>query len=726
MKRPFRPIFLAALCWILVALVPATRNGLFRAWNTAFLEQDSGKSDATQEFSRQAGRRFPTDRRVKLDLLARNSSTVSPRRMEKDARELGDDPVAIAVVLQSYLRTLRHNRNRGPLTNPNFPAAPSLPTGFASPRADYDRFLALARRGQKSEPNNTFFDWMVLHGLFATRRDDEGRAVLKRAARKTGYDDHLRDLILNRLAVVRLAYGGPLSPRDYHAAWAADDGVMFSKIRYTAFWIVESAIADRSAGQHPRALDAAFDLAKMGRIMRRQSVFVGINVVGGAVEGYAINRIDRPHFLTFKQKPLAQTPPLPPKFGAPIAQLKASPFTLYSYARSQNRADITRFLDREWPELGRWRAWELAIFRQSWMGNTPRQTTLLAGAERLRALILFALPLMLISGALWTLLSRHFRDDSGASLSGFKRGAWAATLLFSLALVCDAIIAFRQDNVFTAWQWLYLDGPGLLSTMPSWITLGPVGVTTLLALNLAVRWQKKQAGGAIALKTRLKTLFDAPEDGLMRFDFSWMFGLVVKGTSWTVWLLLLCLFPALCFNMGSVRGVFGFDIATMGAALLNVALIPSLFAHFYAWRKIPRRRAPPRDVAPRFTPRFQRAARLFRRIERALRARRLRIFAAVVSLRAQFSKRDAARRSSNRAGETGILNHETTTPLRFYTRGNFGRSGDHNAARGAAFSRLWPSPREWTRRDVFVESEAGFAGFAVVSRGRGGTFSLQQ
>lgn len=600
MKRPFHPMLLAALCWSVVALIPATRNGLFRAGNDrhSFASDSEIEADtlfdngaAPTELEREAKRRFSDDRRVRIDALLRPGVKLTPRENEmaqqKEVAALGldNDSTALSILLRTQLSALKSGRNEGALSNPNGPgvAPPPKQPGGTSSRADWNRFLALAQRGQKLEPDNTFFDWLLLYGLYATRRDAEARATLKLAARKTGYDDHARDIILNRLAVLRLLYGAPLLPGDQFGAWAIQTFPELGKMRQTARWVMEDAIADRAAKRHTRALDEAFDLAKLSRVMRRESFSLIGSLVGSAMENIAIARIQAPR-ARGNGRPLGLRLV---RSGFPLASLQASPISFYAYARQQNRRDITRYLDREWLEINKWRGLNAVILDQDWTGNSTPQTFALAAAARLRALITRALPSILILGALFTLLARRFRGDSGATVDGFWRGALAGGLLFPLLLLLDAIIASQADKSPEDVEWIYLGADGLLATASAWVSVGVAGVVILVGLHAAIGWQKRRAGRNLSLKTRLQTAFDAPEDGLVRFDFSWIFALVAKGTGW---LILLGAFAYLCANFESTGEAVGLDSYALGVFSMSGALLFSLFLHWMAWRRAPQRR----------------------------------------------------------------------------------------------------------------------------------------
>lgn len=202
-SRRFRPLLFALGCWLLVLLVPATRQGLAAAWSNRFGAVQEGDENQNYPLSfnqksvaKALLKRFSSNKAV--EIYAAQQSDAAAKLLERYPQDL----LVITLALRQQIAKLDSDRNEGPLTNPNYPAPPSKTSwpdlGPPSPRADWNRFLALARRGQRLEPNNSYFDWMLLYALYATRQDEAARAVLAQAARKTAYDDHVRDAILNR------------------------------------------------------------------------------------------------------------------------------------------------------------------------------------------------------------------------------------------------------------------------------------------------------------------------------------------------------------------------------------------------------------------------------------------------------------------------------------------------------------------------------------------------
>lgn len=72
--------------------------------------------------------------------------------------------------------------------------------------------LQLARRGQKLEPQNTFFDWAAARCLFAMHRDQQAVQVLVAASRKKEFDMRSRDFL--RLVMWAYERGSELLPEE--------------------------------------------------------------------------------------------------------------------------------------------------------------------------------------------------------------------------------------------------------------------------------------------------------------------------------------------------------------------------------------------------------------------------------------------------------------------------------------------------------------------------------
>ncbi|MBW3637948.1 MAG: hypothetical protein KY445_16010, partial [Armatimonadetes bacterium] len=99
--------------------------------------------------------------------------------------------------------------------------------------------------------------------------------------------------------------------------------------------------------------------------------------------------------------------------------------------------------------------------------------------------------------------------------------------------------------------------------------------------------QKWQAGGEVTLRTRFKSAFESPEDGLATFDFGWILKLAARLTGW---ILLVGAILLVCANLEWIEESSGLRPATASALLMAGAFFVFLFLLQMTWRTRPRRR----------------------------------------------------------------------------------------------------------------------------------------
>ncbi|HEX8466157.1 MAG TPA: hypothetical protein VF627_16205, partial [Abditibacterium sp.] len=255
-----------------------------------------------------------------------------------------------------------------------------------------------------------------------------------------------------------------------------------------------------------------------------------------------------------------------------------------------------RFLDAEWVDLGKWQTGTRTAAGNLFLTSQNPRIFLNIAAERFAVLCVRALPSILVLGALFALVARRFRAD--VRVRGvFWRGAAFGVALLVWAMLCDAIIVYQSedDSGMMEFPDKYFGGAGLFASLDWWIHLGLAGAVVCFGLNRAVAWQKARHGGQISLLSRFKTAFEAPEDGLTRFDFGWIFALVARLSMWLVFVGGCFWF---CYNQQEIRASWEpfFD---MGVVLIGGAVFNSVFLSVIAWRALPRRRDTLR-AAPRF------------------------------------------------------------------------------------------------------------------------------
>jgi hypothetical protein len=605
-KLPRRsiPFLVAIFCWIIVFFVPLTRQSVFVHWTNNFgllkyLEVGGGAVYPYPDED-ELLREFPNTKEVQY-LHAQLQGADSWLQKEPN------DAYLLSLVLREKIKRLRHDRYDGPLTNPNYLSAPPTPTpvsphktgnGGNKPvppisqplseveKEQWNEFIALARRGQKLEPENTYFDWMLLYGLYATRQDNEARTVLRKAATKTKYDDFEGEFLRSRMAIIPQAYGRPYLPTDESFVLNSPFSSEAVKFRQIARWCMETVIFDRKKGDHTRALNSAFDMVRLGRTMRRESRTIIGSLLGQAYQAIAVWSVSLNVPTATKPKSI--------QVGAPLSSFQSHPRSLYSYAKSQNRSNITRMLEKEWVELGQSQKLIRSLGTQNLSFGPSWQIYAIILSERLKSLIVSAMPVILIvvlfTAFISKLCHRTKYEDSTLWIGGVKYGAGFGIALWFLAMTYDMLSAiginYQQKEIDFYTFYAYTNG--LIETKPYWLLCGVIVSVICLGINRSVAWQMKQAGKQKTLRSRFKSLMDAPEDGIARFDFSWIFILALRLTVWILivgGILLIGFSQTEIFTYKKDESVIDFSVILMALLLFGSVLLS-----IAAWLKLPYRR----------------------------------------------------------------------------------------------------------------------------------------
>jgi hypothetical protein len=573
MKR-FWPLAVILLCWLTVFLVPATRYGARTAWKLyGSPPPDVSDRVAVSPFKdlspavAVAVRQFPNEKVVRvvaaMDSALRHNLDVALKMYPRDT-------LLIRLMVDFEAKNLPSGRPYGPLSNPKYPAAaPKVVPLTSAQLSKWHEIIELARRGQKLEPQNTYFDWVLIHALLATNQDDEVRQVLTIASKKSDFDNHNRDQLLYRVAFREMTEGVPLSPSIMMRGEGALSSESGARTRDAARAIMDMVISDRDAGEHNRAVDVASDLLKLSRVLRLNSYYLNDCFVGLACERVALYGAAAPAATRV------------PGLGGASSLFRSHPRSIYRYAKASGRPDVLTFFDREWVELGKWESALTKLYASPWRSERMRQAVVLMAAERLRAIILRTLPFALLLCAIAYAISRRFRRAKMGPLALWPGIAFGAFTLVVL-LAFDTLLALTttNENLFWGdWEYYYLLTNGILSKAPSWVDYGIAGALLCLGVNRAVRWQRQQCG-AVGLKHQLKSAFQPPEDGLAHLDFGWLFGWVARTT---VWVISLGGLTMMCWNMSEA-------VQSLAWVVPLLAVLGSVSAHAWYWRHHAHRR----------------------------------------------------------------------------------------------------------------------------------------
>lgn len=523
-------------------------------------------------------RQHPHNRDV-IVFAARKARGAEEENIEVLGQLYPQDAYIVSLQLYRAVEGLTSGRVPGPLGNVNYPKpAPPIDPSKVSPREKWQKVIELARQGQRLQPGNSYFDWMLLYALYGTQQDDRARLVLAGAVKKTEYNTFDREAIFNAIAFQRLAQGSPLSPSELLKAQYETYSFSGTKQRQVARWAMESAIADRKAGRHDRAIDTAFRFSKLSQIMQRGGYTYIDYLIAFACESIALQSADERI-----KNGVSTAVNLRP--NSSLAQFHSHPRSLYLYASQQGRRELLPQLDARWTERARWFASTRQVARSLGPAYSMEDVAILAIGERLRSIIARALPSVVLLGIVFWMLSWRYHDEAIASAASglpaaWTRGAVTGVLLLLLAMGFDAVmIAAGRSSFSGEWRYEYLES-GLLQKAPWWVSFGVAGALLCTAVSMAIAWQKRRSGGTSGLKQELYRTFHGAEDGLARFDFGWLLRWVARLTFWL-------LFLGGLLWLASSRGP---GTAELYGLVVPLGVLTSLALHLLTWRRRSHRR----------------------------------------------------------------------------------------------------------------------------------------
>ncbi len=274
-------------------------------------------------------KRYPSDVRAQALAIDRQDQS-SRQRYDMLLHRFHPEPWLIAIRLRDALRMWPYDdRVAGDLERPN--PAPRV-AGFQPPRTTLDQLasdIAAARLGQKREPHNTYFDWMLAGRLFAAHRDLEALQVLHEAAPKQGYDGHVYDDARTRIALLERIR--PLLLEEKILIVSMELLPQYAYHRHVARLALWQGMLAQRAGDDRRALQIYEDVARLGATMRRED-----KVLIGAQVGQAIRHSAWTH-VTAATARQGRAPELFAKYVGEFA----------TYATAHGRKDLAEAARRD-------------------------------------------------------------------------------------------------------------------------------------------------------------------------------------------------------------------------------------------------------------------------------------------------------------------------------------------------------------------------------------------
>lgn len=357
MKRRW-PLFLCLLCWLLILLVPSLRQMFWIqiSGQSNFQNGWRGLYDVTwqEDFEESLKRndlpsRFPNDVHILAvqagEVYWREKALRYGRAFDPLIRRFPEHSWLIAWRLQDASAQMRPERLAGELSDPDFES--NKAAGIASPerdkknlnftQAELEEAIALARLGQKREPDNGFFDWMETCFLLMAWRDEEAWRALSRGSRKPKFDNHTRQWMLAHLTAWEAYLNRPLLWEEKNLLrYGPLDNSGNSILRERARIIAWEAIKAKRRGQHDKSLQIRSDLLRLMEKASRQSYAQVDQVIFQVASRFAF--VDfRSDAINKKIRAISEDDP---HLNEKRLRLRLPGYT--AYATAQGRPDLAR------------------------------------------------------------------------------------------------------------------------------------------------------------------------------------------------------------------------------------------------------------------------------------------------------------------------------------------------------------------------------------------------
>lgn len=455
MKRP--AVWLLLGCWLLILLAPPLRSLFWiqasgrGEWYRGWMWGPFPGGQTEMLSSDELAKRFPDDPRIlavavdkqmgssifglaptSINDLDRPGYLSFQRNQVRDydalIRRFPQENWLVARRLQATIATMRQDRVGGKFSDPDEARGQKglSPERVGKPNytpQELNEAIAVARLGQKREPDNAFYDWTLFYFLMIGWRDDEAWRVLAKGSHKPRFDAHHSEWTQALVAAHEAKWGRPLLVEESLGAQAIILFPIFARDREMGRIIEwEGLKAGRKRGNHAKALQIYTDSARLNALHARQS-YSGIE----ALVAHAMVAI----VMGVEGKAL-RSDMTPTQWQSAAARARIGAYKFARYANKHGRPDLAREMTALRLAAGHDQDRLRASFRSSvWSDGMAARPLINAVALYWAAAIILLLVSLL--AVLWLTLGAVLRRARVREVSIARRDVGLAVLFGAIA-----------------------------------------------------------------------------------------------------------------------------------------------------------------------------------------------------------------------------------------------------------------------------------------------------
>lgn len=437
------PLLVVAACALLSLLVPPLRDtfltqlhgdGYYRGWAhgpVPKMEPDFDPGEIDTENT--------TDPRV-LAVTAASRDNGFGRSLDPLIKRHPNETWLLARRLQMSVEKMRLDRTGGELSDSKLkqnqaakrPSPERLNVKPNFTPADLEKCIALAKQGQKLEPDNAFWDWMLVYFLLSGWRDEEAWPFLESGSHKAHFNMHQSDWLLAERATREAFYGRQQTPEASLGERIYTHNMpSYGPQREMARIIVWQGVKAQRRGDHQKALRIFTDTARMHYTAEREAFQYMDALVYRAMALVALGRAGQRDVNASKRLPASD-----PARNEKLARIRAQ--QVETYAQAHGRPDLGREMSALTLQSGKNQddLKRISQTMQFHMGLNARPVIRSVSLWWAASIILLLLPML----ALWSLFIGMALRAASVPIVEHSRGeiarpAASAALLMALLLI---------------------------------------------------------------------------------------------------------------------------------------------------------------------------------------------------------------------------------------------------------------------------------------------------